>query len=165
MSELLIETLKTAGTARMLIVDDEPEIRNVLCDLLGAEYECATACSAEEALMLLRRKEFDLIISDITMSGMTGLEMIPLIERILPDAVVVMISGAQTIESAIEALRAGAFDYIMKPFDLRQVEAAVKRALEHYNLREAKRRYENRLEELVEQRTLELDRALLSLEE
>ncbi len=76
-----------------------------------------------------------------------------------------MISGMQTIESAIEALRLGAFDYIMKPFDLRQVEAAVRRALEHQELREAKRRYENHLEELVEQRTMELDRALSSLED
>jgi DNA-binding NtrC family response regulator len=58
-----------------------------------------------------------------------------------------MVSGAQTVESAIEALRAGAFDYVTKPFDLRHVEAAVRRALEHKRLREAKRRYENYLEE------------------
>jgi putative nucleotidyltransferase with HDIG domain len=71
----------------------------------------------------------------------------------------------QTVESAIEALRVGAFDYIMKPFDLRQVEAVVKRAREHHELRVAKKRYETRLEELVEQRTAQLDRALDSLEE
>jgi putative nucleotidyltransferase with HDIG domain len=75
-----------------------------------------------------------------------------------------MISGMQTVESAIGALRLGAFDYLMKPFDLRQVEAVVKRALEHYELVVAKQRYENHLEELVEQRTAELDRALNSLE-
>jgi putative nucleotidyltransferase with HDIG domain len=91
--------------------------------------------------------------------------MIPHVLSISPGTVVVMISGMQTIESAIEALRLGAFDYIMKPFDLRQVEAAVKRALENYELREAKRRYENHLEELVEQRTVELDQALSSLED
>jgi len=62
-------------------------------------------------------------------------------------------------------LRLGAFDYLMKPFDLRQVEAVVKRALEHHELVTAKQRYENHLEELVEQRTAELDRALSSLEE
>jgi len=75
-----------------------------------------------------------------------------------------MISGMQTVESAIGALRLGAFDYLMKPFDLRQVEAVVKRALEHHDLVAAKQRYENHLEELVEQRTAELDRALNSLE-
>ena len=150
--------------ARLLVVDDESEIRSVLCEVLGHDFECAAASSAEEALEALRPDAFHLIISDITMSGMSGLEMIPHVFDISPESVVVMISGMQTIESAIEALRVGAFDYIMKPFDLRQVEAAVKRALEHYELRAAKRRYENHLEELVEQRTVELNQALDSLE-
>jgi putative nucleotidyltransferase with HDIG domain len=98
------------------------------------------------------------------MSGMTGLEMIPHVKVISPDTVIVMISGMQTIESAINALRLGAFDYLMKPFDLRQAEAAIARAYEHHELITAKRRYENHLEELVEQRTAELDQALDSLE-
>jgi response regulator RpfG family c-di-GMP phosphodiesterase len=151
--------------ARLLVVDDESEIRSVLCELLSQDYDCAAASSAEEALTTLRAGAFHLIISDITMSGMSGLEMIPHVFDISPETVVLMISGMQTIESAIEALRVGAFDYIMKPFDLRQVEAAVKRALEHYELRAAKRRYENHLEELVEQRTQELNQALDSLED
>jgi putative nucleotidyltransferase with HDIG domain len=99
------------------------------------------------------------------MGGMSGLDMVPHVLAESPETVVVMISGVQTIESAIKALRAGAFDYIMKPFDLRQVEAAVKRALEYHDLRVAKRRYENHLEELVKQRTAELDEALDSLED
>ncbi len=156
---------ETSGRARVLVVDDEPQIREVLCDLLGGDYDCASASSAEEALEHLGAHGSDLIISDITMGRMSGLEMIPRVMELWPETVVVMISGMQTIESAIEALRLGAFDYIMKPFDLRQVEAAVRRALEHYELRAAKRRYENHLEELVEQRTAELDRALSSLED
>ena len=151
--------------ARVLIVDDEPDIRVLLCDLLSLDYDCAAAASAEDALAQLSEGKFNLVVSDITMGRMSGLEMIPRVLAQSPETVVVMISGMQTIESAIEALRLGAFDYIMKPFDLRQVEAAVKRALEHHELREAKRIYEGRLEELVEQRTAELDRALLSLED
>lgn len=151
--------------ARVLVVDDEPDIRDILFDLLSFDYHCATVSSAEEALERLSAEKIDLVISDITMGGMSGLEMIPHVLRLSPETVVVMISRMQTIESAIEALRTGAFDYIMKPFDLRQVEAAVKRALEHHELRAAKRRYENHLEELVEQRTAELDQALLSLED
>jgi len=151
--------------ARILVVDDEPEIREVLCELLGMDYSCASASSAEEALEKLREGHFNLIISDIMMGGMSGLEMIPHVLSISPETVVLMISGVQTIESAIKALRAGSFDYIMKPFDLRQVEVAVRRALEHYELRAAKRRYENHLEELVEQRTAALDRALESVED
>jgi putative nucleotidyltransferase with HDIG domain len=156
--------MPTNASPRILIVDDEVEITEILADLLSDDYDCLKAGSAEQALVLLRQNEFQLVISDITMPGMSGLEMIPHVKKLSPDTVVVMISGMQTVESAIGALRLGAFDYLMKPFDLRQVEAVVKRALEHYELVVAKQRYENHLEELVEQRTAELDRALNSLE-
>jgi response regulator RpfG family c-di-GMP phosphodiesterase len=156
--------VETIVQPRLLIVDDEVEVRGVLHDLLCGTYDCGQAASAEEALTQLRENDYHLVISDITMSGMSGLEMIPHVKVISPDTVIVMISGMQTIESAINALRLGAFDYLMKPFDLRQAEAAVARALEHHELVVAKRRYENHLEELVEQRTAELDQALDSLE-
>jgi len=151
--------------SRILIVDDEREITEILADLFCSDHDCETAGSAEDALARLSDCEFPLVISDITMPGMSGLEMIPHIKELAPNTVVVMISGMQTVESAIEALRLGAFDYLMKPFDLRQVEAVVKRALEHRELILAKQRYENQLAELVEQRTAELDRALDSLED
>jgi response regulator RpfG family c-di-GMP phosphodiesterase len=151
--------------SRILIVDDELEITEILSDLLSITYDCVTCGSAEAALAIMRQGQFSLVVSDITMPGMSGLDMIPHVKEIAPDTVVVMISGMQTVESAIGALRLGAFDYLMKPFDLRQVEAVVKRALEHHELIVAKQRYENHLEELVEQRTAELDRALDSLED
>src|ERR1700704_4203108 len=154
----------TNSKPQLLIVDDEAEVRGVLRDLLSDSSGCPEAASAEEALAELRANDYQLVISDITMSGMTGLEMIPHVKVISPDTVIVMISGMQTIESAINALRQGAFDYLMKPFDLRQAEAAIARAYQHHELIVAKRRYENHLEELVEQRTAELDQALGSLE-
>ena len=156
--------MPTTVSPRILIVDDEVEITEILADLLSEDYECLRAASAEEALARLTESEFELVISDITMPGMSGLDMIPHVKELSPDTVVVMISGMQTVESAIGALRLGAFDYLMKPFDLRQVEAVVKRALEHHDLVVAKQRYENHLEELVEQRTVELDKALNSVE-
>lgn len=149
----------------ILIVDDEPEITAILSDLFYGKYDCTTAGSAEEALDRLAGGNYELIVSDITMPGMSGLDMIPHVRSTSPNTVVVMISGMQTVESAIEALRLGAFDYVMKPFDLRQVEAVVTRALEHQDLIVAKQRYEDHLEELVEQRTAELDQALNSLED
>jgi response regulator RpfG family c-di-GMP phosphodiesterase len=149
---------------RLLIVDDEREVRSVLHDLLSETYTCGQASSAEDAVRQLGENAYQLVISDITMSGMSGLEMIPHVKAISPETVIVMISGMQTIESAINALRLGAFDYLMKPFDLRQVEAAISRAYEHHELIVAKQRYENHLEELVDQRTAELDKALGSLE-
>lgn len=141
---------------RLLIADDEAGIREVLRAALCESYECVEASSAEEALELLRREKFDLILSDIQMNGMSGLEMVPHALRHDPDTVVVMLSAELAIESAIEAMRAGAFDYVTKPFDLRHVEAAVRRALEHRALREAKRRYEVYLEEMIDRRTAEV---------
>ena len=155
---------ETVAKPRLLIVDDEAEVRGVLHDLLSGPYQCGQAASAEDAIAELRKNDYQLVISDITMSGMSGLEMIPHVKVVSPDTVIVMISGMQTIESAINALRLGAFDYLMKPFDLRQAEAAVSRALDHHELIAAKRRYENHLEDLVAQRTAELDDALNSLE-
>jgi putative nucleotidyltransferase with HDIG domain len=155
---------KTLGRrARVLVADDEPEIRDVLVDLLSPAYDCVAVGSAEEALLCLHGGGYDLVISDIMMGGMSGIEMIPHVLKMSSDTVVIMISGVQTVESAINALRAGAFDYVMKPFDLQHVEAAVARALTHHTLRLEKRRYETYLEEMVEQRTSELGRALRSL--
>jgi DNA-binding NtrC family response regulator len=134
------------GKAHILIVDDQPEIRDMVRGTLCESYRCTTAGSAEEALLLLRAEKFGLVISDINMGGMSGLEMIPQVRASAPDTVIMMISGEQTIESAVEAMRVGAFDYIMKPFDLQHVEAAVRRALEHHGLLEAKRLHENHLE-------------------
>ena len=153
------------GKARLLIIDDETEVRDVLVELLSKTNECAAVPSAEEALAVLSSARFDLIISDIAMSGMSGLEMLPRALKISPETVIIMISATQTIESAIDALRAGAFDYLMKPFDLRHVELAVDRALEHRSLLYAKRCYESYLEELIEQRTSELNQTLNTLED
>jgi putative two-component system response regulator len=149
---------------RLLIVDDDTEIRAVLQEFLCARYDCQAVDSAEAALALLRREPFDLIISDIKMEGLSGLELLPRALALAPDTVIVLVSGAQTIDNAIAALRAGAFDYLTKPFELAQVEAAVERALRHHALLDAKRCYEQQLTELVAQRTAELRRALNSLE-
>ena len=93
---------KEAAESSILIVDDEREIAEILSDLLSGDYECETAGSAEEAIERFTEGAFRLVISDITMPGMSGLEMLPHIKGISPDTVVVMISGLQTVESAIE---------------------------------------------------------------
>jgi putative two-component system response regulator len=154
-----------SGRKSLLIADDEAEIRSVLQDCLCRTYDCASVGSAEEALALLQSRKFDLILSDIMMDGMSGLEMVPQVMARAPETVIIMISGAQTIESAIEALRVGAFDYVMKPFDLGHVELIVKRADEHQDLLQARRRYESHLEELIRRRTTELNEALASVED
>ena len=142
---------------RLLIIDDEEQIRSLLVDLLGETYDCHEAGSAEEALAALETETFDLVISDIDMGGMSGLELVPRVHSLSPDTVVVMISGNQDIEFAIRALRVGAFDYISKPIDIRHVEAAVERAVKHSELLQEKRRYKEQLEDLLQQRTAEVD--------
>src|SRR5438132_1383573 len=143
--------------ARVLVIDDQPEIRDVLCEFLSGDYRCAAVNSAEEALALISTQKFDLILSDIKMGRMSGIEMVPHILDVAPQTIVVMISGQQTIECAIAAMRAGAFDYITKPFDLLQVDATVRRALEHRKLLETKRLYDKSLKELVTQRAAEVE--------
>ncbi len=150
-------TTNTKKQPAILIIDDDEQVRRLLMEILRDEYDCAVAGSAEDALGLLKSESFDLVISDINMGGISGLEMIPLVLEQTPDTVVVMISGQQTIDYAIESMRAGAFDYITKPLDIRQVQAAVRRALSHHELLTEKRRYENHLEELVKERTAEVE--------
>ncbi|HYK19397.1 MAG TPA: EAL domain-containing protein [Pyrinomonadaceae bacterium] len=150
--------------ARILVIDDEPNIQKILSEALKATYDCQTASSAEEGLELLRREPFSLVISDINMDGITGLEMAPQILTVAPDTVVIMMSGAQNIESAVMALRVGAFDYLVKPFDLRLVEAAVRRGVEYHQLRISKKQYETQLETKVEERTAALLDATRKLE-
>ena len=120
----------SATAGRILIVDDDSEIRDILCEYLERKYLCVALDCAHKALELLKVQTFDVIISDITMSQMTGLEMLPHIAAVAPEAVVVMISGQRTIDFAIDAMRAGAFDYIKKPFELSEVDAVIGRALE-----------------------------------
>src|SRR5438874_11445839 len=141
----------------LLIIDDDQQMRNLLTRLLGSQNDCTTAESAEAALELLASSHFDLVISDINMGGISGLEFLPTILKEHPDTVVIMVSGQQTIDYAIEAMRAGAFDYITKPLDIRQIHAAVRRALEHHELLREKRRYEDHLEDLVKERTAEVE--------
>lgn len=144
--------------ARVLIIDDDEQIRDLLITTLKERYVCEAALTAEEALHTLMQTHFDLVISDIDLRGMTGLELVPRIHELSHDTVVVMISGNQNIETAIRAMRVGAFDYVTKPLDSHQVEAAVARALHHGASLTERRHYKEQLEKLLAQQTAEIDR-------
>ena len=116
--------------SRLLIVDDDQEIQSILVEFLGCFYDCVAVNSAEAALAALATQPFDLIMTDIAMGRMSGLEMVRQILIQVPGSVIIMISGQRNIESAIQAMRAGAFDYITKPFELGEVAAVTRRALE-----------------------------------
>lgn len=140
----------------ILIVDDEEPIRRLLSVYLSDAYTCVTASSADEAAALLSAGFFNLVLTDITMPGASGLELCQLVQKICPETVVVMVSGMTDIQYAIESMRQGSFDYITKPFDLSQVLMSVDRALRYQALIAAKRHYELSLEQTVRERTQEL---------
>src|SRR3954469_8901127 len=93
------------NAARLLIADDDVGVRSVLREFLSGEYECDSVGSAEEALALLGGGEFRLVISDISMHGMSGIEMIPHVLKLSPDTLIIMVSGSQDVESAVGAMR------------------------------------------------------------
>src|SRR4249919_3575419 len=108
-------TTTNTKRASILIIDDDEQVRRLLRSLLTEEFDCSAVSSAEDAITLLKTIKFDLVASDINMGAISGLELVPYILKQCPETVVVMISGQQNIDAAIEALRAGAFDYITKP--------------------------------------------------
>ena len=115
---------------RILIVDDESTLRATMEDLLGAEdREIVTAASGEEALAYLEGEPFDLIVVDLIMPGIDGLQVIDVAQRTSPQAKIIMLTAFGTLESAIQAMRRGATDYLLKPASAPQIEEAVDRAL------------------------------------
>lgn len=151
--------------ARILIVDDEESVRSLLYDLLCDAYQCSVAASAEEALEIVGRGDFDVILSDIMMPGMSGIELLEQISLRRPETIVIMVSANHDTRRAVAALRQGAYDYIVKPFELEEVELSVSRALEHRRLVTENRRYQTELENLVAARTEELWQANSFLKE
>lgn len=116
--------------ADILVVDDDDVIRDTLCELLTEEHSCQTANTAEEALAKLESQSFDVVLTDISMPGLSGLELLNRVLRSYPGTPVIMISGISDEEQAQTLISQGAFDYLLKPFRLEVVEESVKRAIE-----------------------------------
>ena len=123
--------------AKLLIVDDEKNIRQSLTHFLsGCGHEVSVAESSREALELLSEgTEFDLVLSDWRMAEMNGLELLTAIKEKYPDLVVVLMTAYGTIDNAVAAMKAGAYDYLTKPFSVDQIQHVVERALEVRELR------------------------------
>ncbi len=120
----------------ILIVDDEPDMLRLLERTLGPDLNCdvRTAESGVEALRILGRENFDLVLADIKMPAMDGLELLALIKRENPDQTVVMMTGHGSIESAVTAMKHGAYDFITKPFDHDALLVRLEKALERSGL-------------------------------
>src|SRR5580693_1740946 len=151
---------------RILVVDDEEAIREIVCAILAAAgYGWKQACSGMEALALLNSgEEFELMLSDLMMADLDGIGLLERTKEKFPDMPVVMVTAVHDISVALAAVRNGAFDYLLKPFEREQLLNAVGRALENRRLKVENRNYQINLESLVKARTDQLQEALRDLE-
>jgi signal transduction histidine kinase len=153
-SSNLSSILESSLKERILIADDEEMVRKMFVSCLSERYDCAEAASVNEALALLKTDEFALVISDLIMPGLSGIELLRKIIENHPYTAVIMVSGVDRPQRALDAIRFGAFDYLIKPCDLDVLELTVERALERRTLMLNARQYkvdlETRNNELVE---------------
>src|SRR5437588_1418496 len=129
------------GDKHILVVDDEDGVRNLFASFLSESFDCTTAASAEEALLLLAARPYALVISDVMMPGRNGIELLREVVARYPDTVVVMCSGIDRTQRVLDAVRLGAYDYLVKPCDLDVLAMTVERALERRSLLRAARQY------------------------
>ncbi len=116
---------------RILVIDDEKSIRNTLTEILSYEgFEVVEAADGHEGIRLAGKDKFDIILSDIKMPKMDGIEVLEKLQELTPETPVVMISGHGNIETAVEAIRKGAFDYIAKPLDLNRMLVTIRNAMD-----------------------------------
>jgi response regulator RpfG family c-di-GMP phosphodiesterase len=146
---------------RILIVDDDDSVRDVISVLLREEgYNCASASGAEMALELVGMEETPLVISDMKMPGRDGLWLLETLRERFPDTSVIMLTGFGDTEAAVDCLRRGAVDYLLKPPKLTDLIRAIERALAKRRIDLARKRYQKKLERKVRDRTTELRAAL-----
>ncbi|HEY1400655.1 MAG TPA: HD domain-containing phosphohydrolase [Terriglobales bacterium] len=151
---------------RILVVDDEETIREIVSSMLaGAHFQTRQAASGVEAMSLLDSgEEFDLVLSDLMMAEMDGIALLERAKEKYPDVPVVMVTAVHDIQVALQALRNGAYDYLLKPFEREQLLATVRRALENRRLKRENDAYRTNLEALVAARTQQWKAALSDLE-
>jgi len=114
--------------ADILVVDDDDVIRETLCELLSADYSCETA-EAELALKKLEAQRFDVVLTDISMPGLSGKDLLNRVVELYPGTPVIIVSGLSDQDQAESLMERGAFEYLLKPFRLELVEASVRRAI------------------------------------
>jgi len=116
--------------ADILVVDDDDVIRDTLCELLASDHHCQQAGTAEEALQKLQTQPFDVVLTDISMPGLSGRELLRRVLSLYPGTPVIIVSGLSDQDQAQSLISGGAFDYLIKPFRLEVVEESVRRAVE-----------------------------------
>jgi putative nucleotidyltransferase with HDIG domain len=151
---------------KILVVDDEEAIREVVSTMLEAQgFECATAENGRLAQAYLERHTPDLVLSDMVMPEMDGIRLLEWVHGHSPDIPVIIVTAMHDLATALEAIRRGAYDYILKPFERDQLFLSVRRALDHRRLVLENQKYQSDLERVVEERTGQLKGTLQQLEQ
>ena len=130
----MVSGLGGPDMAEILVVDDDDVIRETLCELLAADHSCQTAETAEEALAKLEAQRFDVVLTDISMPGLNGTELLQRVVENYPGTPVIIISGHSDQDHAQRLIDRGAFDFLLKPFRLEVVEESVRRAIDKRKL-------------------------------
>jgi len=157
--------MEGAPERRVLVVDDEPSVCRLLREHLTTQgFSCQSASSGKEALELLAGGTFDVIISDLRMPGMSGLELLEEAHKKCPHLAFLIGTGVDEVRVGVQAMKQGAADYLLKPFQLDAVVASLQRALEKKRLEIELENYRRHLEEMVEQRTKQLHAAMKRIE-
>ena len=151
---------------QILVVDDEDSIREIVCSMLNAAgYQCKQASSGVDALgVLATGEDFALMLSDLMMRDLDGIGLLEQTKIKFPEMPVIMVTAVHDISVALAAIRNGAYDYLLKPFEREQLLAAVRRALETRRLKLENRAYQSNLESLVAARTEQLRQTMNDLE-
>jgi putative nucleotidyltransferase with HDIG domain len=150
----------------ILVVDDEEAIREVVSTMLESKgYHCTSVSNGRLAQDQVKRITPDLVLSDMIMPEMDGLKLLEWLRQYDPEVPVIMVTAIHDISTALEAIRRGAYDYILKPFEKDQLYLGVDRALQHRRLIAENRNYQRNLEQLVEERTAQLSGTLAQLEQ
>ncbi|MCW5559616.1 MAG: response regulator, partial [Verrucomicrobiae bacterium] len=144
---------------RILVLDDEASILELLKQHLEEEgYECESFTSAPSALAELKSNRYDLIITDLKMPEIHGIEVVVRAKELDPEVAVIVVTALMEVTNAIEAMRAGADDYLLKPFNLSEISLAVEKALDRRRLLIENRAYKRELESRVKEATADLER-------
>jgi len=144
---------------RILVIDDEPTVTSLLSRYLEQEgFVCQSASDADEALQYFREDSFSAALVDIRMQGKDGITLLREMKALDPDLATIMVTAVQDRESAVRAMKLGAEDYIVKPFNLDEVLTSLRKALEKRHLTLENRAYHQELERLVAERTRDLAR-------
>src|SRR6267142_6711469 len=150
----------------ILVVDDEEAIREVVSTMLESKgYRCIAVQNGRLAQEQVKKSTPDLVLSDMIMPEMDGIKLLEWMRQYDPEVPVIMVTAIHDISTALEAIRRGAYDYILKPFEKDQLFLGVGRALQHRRLIIENRSYQSNLEQLVEERTARLEAALNQLEQ